>query len=174
MSETTLDRVPISQAQAESGLSRSTFYARLKLCGIVPLKVGAHSFLTAEHLERLADLDRHVEAGHKPETFPGAAGALASTIPPQLVAFAQHLQQHPQEEAEQESPEDLVAAEVEHLDRLLSFLTKAARLSWCLPTSKVELLLGVKPRGARVRRYGFTFEALGRYGPEISWRITRD
>jgi len=37
----------------------------------------------------------------------------------------------------QETPEDLVSAEVEHLDRLLSVLTKAARLSCCLPTSRI-------------------------------------
>lgn len=173
MSETTLDRVPISQAQAESGLSRSTFYARLKLCGIAPLKVGAHSFLTAEHLQTLADLDRHVEAGHKPETFGGAAGALApTTSAQQLVALARQLPLLA-EGPEAQAPEDLVAAEVEHLARLLSFLAKAARLGWCLPTSRVELLLGVRPRGAKVERYGFTFLAGGQHGKELSWRVER-
>jgi hypothetical protein len=38
MPETVLDRVPVSQAQADSGLSRSTFYGRLKAVGIVPVK----------------------------------------------------------------------------------------------------------------------------------------
>ena len=48
MSETTLDRVPIGQAQAESGISRSAFYHRLKLAWIVPLKIGVSSFLTID------------------------------------------------------------------------------------------------------------------------------
>ena len=58
MSETTLDRVPVAQAQASSGLSRSSFYKRLQHAGVVPLKVGVSSFLTQGDLERLADCER--------------------------------------------------------------------------------------------------------------------
>lgn len=45
-------------------------------------------------------------------------------------------------EEEQEAPEELVAAAVSYLDGLLSFLTKAARNSWELPTSQDQLLVG--------------------------------
>lgn len=65
------------------------------------------------------------------------------------------------------------AAAVLHLDGLLSFLTKAARLGWELPTSQVQLLLGAKPRGASLDRYGFTFRAAGKHGNETSWRVER-
>ena len=67
----------------------------------------------------------------------------------------------------------LWAAAVLHLDGLLSFLAKAARLGWELPTSQVHLLLGTKPRGASLERYGFTFRASGKHGQEISWRVER-
>jgi hypothetical protein len=56
---------------------------------------------------------------------------------------------------------------------ILSFLTKAARLGWELPTSQVQLLLGAKPRGASLDRYGFTFRAVGKHGQETSWRVER-
>jgi hypothetical protein len=185
MPETTLDRVPVAQAQASSGLSRSSFYKRLQHAGVVPLKVGVSSFLTQGDLERLADCERWVQSGQKPEDFlasigeqaPASAGAPAGRLAPsqaQALAVALGHQQLPLlEEADQESPEDLVAAEVEHLDRLLSFLTKAARLSWQLPTSRVELLVGARPRGASLERYGFRFVQVGRHGQESAWRVER-
>lgn len=182
MTETTLDRVPVSQAQANSGLSRSAFYKRLQHCGITPLKVGVSSFLTQTDLERLADCERWVQAGNRAEEFLAsigqapAAGSGSALAPSQAQALAAAMaQQLPilQEDDDSEAPEDLVAAEVEHLDRLLSFLTKAARLSWCLPTSKVQLLVGTKPRGASLERYGFRFTAVGRQGQEVAWRVER-
>lgn len=185
MSETTLDRVPVAQAQASSGLSRSSFYKRLQHAGVVPLKVGVSSFLTQADLERLADCERWVQAGQKPEDFLASIGeqALASAGAAASQIVANHAramtvalghQQLPLlDEPDQESPEDLVAAEVEHLDRLLSFLTKAARLSWQLPTSRVELLVGARPRGASLERYGFRFTQVGRHGQESSWRVER-
>ena len=77
------------------------------------------------------------------------------------------------EDQDSDTPEDLVQAEVEHLDRLLSFLTKAVRNSWCLPTSKVELLLGSTPRGGMFCRYGFTFTPERGQGRETFWRVGR-
>lgn len=182
MAETTLDRVPVSQAQAESGLSRSSFYKRLQHAGVTPLKVGVSSYLTQEHLQRLADCARWVDQGNRGEDFLAsigvspAIGASGALIAPQAQALAAVMSQqlpHLQGEQDSETPEDLVQAEVEHLDRLLSFLTKAARLSWCLPTSRVELLLGTTPRGASLERYGFKFVALGRQGREVAWRVER-
>lgn len=184
MSETTLDRVPVAQAQASSGLSRSSFYKRLQHAGVVPLKVGVSSFLTQADLERLADCERWVQAGHKPEDFlastgtlaPPSAGAAGGRLAPsqaQALAAAVAQQLPLLDEQDAETPEDLVAAEVEHLDRLLSFLTKAARLSWCLPTSRVELLVGAKPRGASLERYGFRFTVVGQQGRELAWRVER-
>jgi len=185
MSETTLDRVPVAQAQASSGLSRSSFYKRLQHAGVVPLKVGVASFLTQADLERLADCERWVQAGQKPEDFLASIGAAAQPsagaaggrlAPAQAQALAAAVaQQLPlvADELDADTPEDLVAAEVEHLDRLLSFLTKAARLSWCLPTSRVELLVGAKPRGASLERYGFRFTVVGQQGRELAWRVER-
>ena len=182
MAETTLDRVPVSQAQAESGLSRSSFYKRLQHAGVTPLKVGVSSYLTQEHRQRLADCAKWVDQGNRGEDFlasigaapsAGASGALAA---PQAQALAAAMaQQLPllAEDQDSETPEVLVQAEVEHLDRLLSFLTKAARLSWCLPTSRVELLVGAKPRGASLERYGFRFTVVGQQGRELAWRVER-
>ena len=76
-------------------------------------------------------------------------------------------------EEDHEAPEELVAAAVSHLDGLLSFLTKAARNSWELPTSQVQLLVGAKPRGTTFARYGSTSRPAGKHGQETSWRVER-
>lgn len=183
MSDTTLDRVPVGQAQASSGLSRSSFYKRLQLAGVVPIRVGVSSFLTQSNLERLAACEKWVQAGNKPEDFlasigeqtPASAGAAAGQIVSrsQAIAVALGHQLPLLEEPDQETPEELVSAEVEHLDRLLSFLSKAARLNWCLPTSKVEMLVGARPRGLSLDRYGFRFNQVGRHGQEYCWSVER-
>ncbi len=71
-------------------------------------------------------------------------------------------------EEPEDAPEELVAAAVAPLDGLLPFLTKAARNSWELPTSQVQLLVEAKPRGATFSRYGFTFRPAGKHGQETS------
>ena len=182
MTEATVDRVPVSQAQSESGLSRSSFYKRLQHAGVTPIKVGVASFLTQDHLQRLSDCRRWVDEGNKPEDFLAsigaapsavAAGAPAAMVPGALAAAMAQRLPLMQDEPDEETPEDLVDAEVEHLDRLLSFLTKAARNSWCLPTSKVQLLVGAKPRGSKLERYGFVFTQAGKHGQEMAWRVER-
>jgi hypothetical protein len=171
-----LHRHPLAEVLKESGLSRSAFYRRLSQAGIKPIRVGHNSFLEAEHLQALRGLEAHIQSGADPDLFPG------KLTPPEDLAMVPALRslpevtqtQLPLEEAEdQEAPEELVAAAVLHLDGLLSFLTKAARLGWELPTSQVHLLLGTKPRGASLERYGFTFRASGKHGQEISWRVER-
>lgn len=69
--------------------------------------------------------------------------------------------------------EELVAAGISHLDSSLSFLRKAARNSWELPTSQIQLLVVAKPLGAAFSRYGFTFQPAWKCGQETSWRVER-
>ena len=90
MTEATVDRVPVSQAQSESGLSRSSFYKRLQHAGVTPVKVGVSSYITQDQLQKLADCRRWVDEGNKPEDFlasigeapsAAAAGAPAAMVP---------------------------------------------------------------------------------------------
>ena len=173
---TPIHRHPVAVIQQESGLSRSAFYKRMNQAGVVPTRIGQNSFLSPEQVQALEALKDYIQAGGNPETFPGRLQnhpevdrALALFQPETRPSPA------PMEEAEedQEAPEELVAAAVSHLDGLLSFLTKAARLSWELPTSQVQLLVGAKPRGATFSRYGFTFTQAGKHGQETSWRVER-
>lgn len=177
MSEATpLHRHPLAEVLKESGLSRSAFYRRLSQAGAKPIRVGQNSFLETVHLQALRELEAHIQNGGDPDKFPGKLASPEDlAVVPSLRSLPGATQtQLPLEEAEDlEAPEELVAAAVSHLDGLLSFLTKAARLGWELPTSQVQLLLGTKPRGASLERYGFTFRAAGRHGQETSWRVER-
>ena len=169
---TPIHRHPVGQVQQDSGLSRAAFYKRMAQAGVKPLRVGQNSFLEREHLEALRALEVHIQSGGKPEAFPGRlqtspevalVPAPGQPLPPLL--------EEPEED--QEAPEELVAAAVSHLDGLLSFLMKAARNSWELPTSQVQLLVGAKPRGTTFARYGFSFRPAGKHGQETSWRVER-
>ena len=171
-----IHRHPVAEIQKDSGLSRYAFYRRLSQAGAKPKRVGQNSFLEAFQLQALRELEEHIQNGGDPDHFPG------KLPPPEELAVVPSLRtlpettqaQPPLEESEDlEAPEELVAAAVTHLDGLLSFLTKAARLGWELPTSQVQLLLGAKPRGASMERYGLTFRAAGKHGQETSWRVER-
>lgn len=168
---TPIHRHPVGQVQQESGLSRAAFYKRMAQAGVKPLRIGQNSFLEREHLEALRALEDHIQDGGKPESFPGRL----QTSPDVALVPAPGRSLPPVEEPEedQEAPEELVAAAVSHLDGLLSFLTKAARNSWELPTSQIQLLVGAKPRGTTFSRYGFTFRPAGKHGQETSWRVER-
>ena len=168
---TPLHRHPVAQVQQESGLSRAAFYKRMAQAGVKPLRVGQNSFLEREHLEALRALEEHIQAGGRPEAFPGRfqTSPEMALVPTPSRGFSPV----EQSEDDQEAPEELVAAAVFHLDGLLSFLTKASRNSWELPTSQVELLVGAKPRGTVFSRYGFTFRPAGKHGQETSWRVER-
>lgn len=76
-------------------------------------------------------------------------------------------------EEDQKAPEQLVAAAASQLDGQHSFLTKAARNSWELPTSQVQLLVGAKPSGTTFSRYGLILRPAGKHGQETSWRVER-
>lgn len=168
---TPIHRHPVGQVQQESGLSRAAFYKRMAQAGVKPLRVGQNSFLEREHMDALRALEEHIQAGGKPETFPGRL----QTSPEMALVPAPSRGLSPGQEPEedQEAPEELVAAAVSHLDGLLSFLTKAARNSWELPTSQIQLLVGAKPRGTTFSRYGFSFRPAGKHGQETSWRVER-
>jgi hypothetical protein len=162
---------PVAQVQQEMGHSRSAFYKRMSLAGVVPTRIGQNSFLSPEQVHTLKALEAHVQKGGSPETFPGRlqTSPERSLVPVDPPAFSV-----PEGSAAVSAlVEGLVASAVQHLDGLLSFLTKASRNRWELPTSQLELLVGARPRGSSFSRYGFTFRAVGRHGQETSWRVER-
>jgi len=169
---TPLHRHPVGQVQQESGLSRAAFYKRMAQAGVKPLRVGQSSFLEREHLGALRALEELIQAGGKPDAFPGRLQTSPEMVlvpaPGQAVSTVVV-----EPEEDEGAPGELMAASVSHLDGLLSFLTKAARNSWELPTSQVQLLVGAKPRGTTFPRYGFTFRPAGKHGQETSWRVER-
>jgi hypothetical protein len=171
-----LHRHPVAEVLKDSGLSRSAFYRRLTQAGLKPIRVGQNSFLESTHLQVLRELEAFIQSGGDPDRFPGKLHTSEElAVVPSVRSLPDVSQgQLPLEESEDlEAPEELVAAAVLHLDGLLSFLTKAARLGWELPTSQVQLLLGARPRGSSMERYGFTFRAAGKHGQETSWRVER-
>ena len=121
--------------------------------------------LEREHLEALGALEDYIQNRGRLEAFPERL-----QISPEVTLVPSSVRDFPStvEELEegQEAPEELVAAAVAPIDGLLPSLTKAARNSWELPASQVQLLEGAKPRGSSFSRYGFSFRPSGRHGQE--------
>lgn len=172
-----IDRVPVGDAQASSGLGRSAFYRRLTQAGIVPIKVSGRSFLSGEHLQALTRLGSWIDKGGDPEQWPEkladpaapAGGALAPSSAPQQMVVLQQADSEPDSQA----PHELVIAELDLLERLLPFLAKASEQGWTLPGSTVGLLIGARPRGPGIERYGFRFTPAGSHGRERAWAVSR-
>ena len=173
-----IDRLPIADAQASSGMGRSAFYRRLTQAGVVPIKVSGRSFLSGDDLQAMARLASWIDKGGDPEQWPGrknaaappAGGALAPSSAPQQLAM---LQPQADVEADSQAPHELVIAELDLLERLLPFLTKASEQGWTLPGSTVELLIGARPRGQGIERYGFSFTPSGSHGRERAWSVSK-
>lgn len=70
-----------------------------------------------------------------------------------------------QEPEDQEAPEDLLAAEAEQPDRLLSFLTRAASRSWSMHTFRVELRSPAPAQGRELGAKRLTFLGGSPSGP---------
>jgi hypothetical protein len=60
-----------------------------------------------------------------------------------------------------------------HRDGLLSCLTKASHRRWELSAFLVQLLMGIKLRGASMERSGFSNRAEGEHAKETSGRVER-
>lgn len=172
---TPLHRHSVAQILQESGLSRAAFYKRIAQAGVKLIRVPQNSLLERGQLEALRALEDWIQGCGRSAVFPGRLQPS-----PDVALFPSAVRDFPSavaEEAEedQEAPEALVAAAVSHLDGLLTFLTKAARNSWELPTSQVQLLVRTKPRGATfsISSYGFSFRPSGRHDQETSWRVER-
>ncbi len=83
--------------------------------------MGQNSFLGREHLEAFRALEAHIQNGGRHESFPGR---LQTSPDAALVSSA--VWGLPSAVEDQEAQEELVAADVSHLNNLLSSLTKAA------------------------------------------------
>lgn len=53
-------------------------------------------------------------------------------------------------------------------------LEEASQSNWVIPTSVLQDILGIKPKGKKFSRYGFTYIKCGRIGNQSGWKVTKE
>jgi hypothetical protein len=182
MTETQLDRFPVSELPARYSLARSATYTRLKQLDIEPEKEGKKSYVNAGQLAELDRFDDHIKTGGSITDFQTSSGQSG-----QLAKLQEPLSSGQLAESSGQSGQELFMLIFERLaDRLspvanplsnLEALEQAAEKGWLLSTSQLAPLVGLNRKTLSSRRqfdrYGFTIIKAGRNGTESAWKISK-
>jgi hypothetical protein len=148
--------------------SRQAIYDRLKDLQIKPAKRGK---ITQEDLSRLDELDKHINSGGTIENF---VKSLEVMPVDRLDKW-----EEPTEMPTVEMLLVLIERIVMHQKALLSPLSqfeeleKAVAGGWVLPTSLVQEITGITPKGDRFPRGSFVFIRSGKVGREAGWIVQK-
>jgi hypothetical protein len=113
-------------------------------------------------LEALDALNDHLQAGKGMSTFVFTPESQVEIVP---VSSNQGLI----------APSDVIpeSLDFEQLERIYTFLQRAADNEWHLPTSVVRSITGATPKGRYWKRYGFEFVPATRHGVEKAWAVSQ-
>jgi hypothetical protein len=184
MSRGEIDRLPVNQLSERYDLVRSAVYTRLDALGIKPERIGNKAYVTAEQLEQLDDLHRHIQSGGTTAEFlemrgyqrassegPGLSSGL-SAVQPDIVKLVTAIAAEIAARFQPPAPDPDPLAYFEALER-------AVRNGWLLSTSEVAFLLDLSPSeirsyGDRFTEAGFVFTRAGfRSKGEVAWRVSK-
>jgi hypothetical protein len=164
------EQTKISTLQQRYGLnSKQAVYDRINGVGIIPAQKG---FVSAEQLDLLDRLDKHIRLGGAIADFPKTP----EVDPPTLERINQ-----------EEAPPQLDLPSVvyklievigtqkqtrSHLEQYRE-LEEIASHGWILPTSAIHEITHFKPRGTEVTRGCFHFLRIGKVGKQAAWRVSK-
>lgn len=146
----------LSELTARYSASAAGIKARLKYLELDP------GSIDAEGLAKLDALAEHLAAGQSITSFNYAPVANVEVISKPAANSAALALPDP------EMPFEL---NLEDLDRIYTFLQRAADNGWHLPTSVIRSLTGATPRGRYWKRYGFEFTPATKHGSERAWAV---
>lgn len=170
---------PVSELQQRYQLGEyQSVINRYKHLGIKPFKKGRSSFITAEQLQQLDNLNEFLKT----------SGAKMSDYSPRTGSDGGELAV--MDAAIEESREGEITITVSELSQLvrsvasamqqpvepllhLKELEGAAAAGWLLTSAEVKALIGTKPSGDVFHRGSFSFARAGKIGNQISWRVLK-
>ena len=165
-----LDRIPIKDLPNLYNIGKTALYDRFKKLNIVPEKDGTRSYITSEELAELDRLDNHIKSGGTFENFKTKLSVNKQTsveiVPVEqadnlnetlvlVEAIAKHFAQ----------PRDLMAE--------YKALLFAVENKLLLPSSKIQQLIGVKPKGEIFQHGNFRFTRAGKIGNQAAWVVEK-
>ncbi len=182
-----VDRYPVSQLPARyDDLARSAFYKRMDALGIKPVRIGARSYVSAEDVALLDELNRFIQGGGSAPEFvemmglnvpeseadPPAESSGLATISSDMINLIRSLT------TEIVANLNLPANQVDPL-AYYQFLEQAVQNKWELKSSEIEYLLKRSvPQnaayGQTFREAGFLFRSVGRRSDgEVAWIVSK-
>ena len=151
----------LEELSARSEIPLSGLKSRIKILG-----GSIDKELSAEFLDRLDSLNRHLKAGGSASEFLEMAATPTNIVsigpggPELALAPARPV------------TEFLSAEYAVAIRNRMELLQACSDNAWELPTSALATILGERPRQGS-RRFGFVFTRNGTHGRETSWLITR-
>jgi hypothetical protein len=160
----------ISTLQQRYGLnSKQAIYDRINGVGIIPTQKG---FVSAEQLDLLDRLDKHIRFGGAIADFPKTPEIISPTLerinqeeaPPQL-----DLPSVVYKLIEVIGTQKQVRSHLEQYREL----EEIASHGWILPTSTIYEITHFKPRGTEATHGCFRFLKAGKIARESAWKVSR-
>jgi hypothetical protein len=184
--------MPVASLSDRYGVARSNVYNRLSALHIEPEKQSGKSFINADQLAQMDQLDQHLKAGGTLGDFSiaGSNDAL-SYRPTGQMAKSYRTQDKLPELAQPMALAmggmvEAIAAKVYDLMVIqtpqpvdpmanLRALEEAYQNRWLLSSSRLASLLELKglPREDSFQRHGFTFTKAGKNGAELAWAVMK-
>jgi hypothetical protein len=165
--------LPLADAVTRYGIGRTALHARIRHCGINPLRTGNRSFLTPDQVTILDSLHDHLEGGRGMADFYSPIAELVEPQPSPSGERSPIVHQPNSAPVRVEFPTIAPPDRIDELRRLLEFLSDCSANGWLLPTSTIKDLLGTAPARSGWSRYGFVFEAAGQHGNQTAWAIAQ-
>jgi hypothetical protein len=192
MNSTELDSMPVASLSDRYGVARSNVYNRLSALQIEPEKQSGKSFIKADQLAQMDQLDQHLKAGGTLGDFSNGGSDDDLSYRPTGQMAKSHRTQDKMPDLSQPMAlamggmVEAIAAKVYDLMTIqppqpsdplanLRTLEEAYQNGWLLSSSQLAGLLGLKglPSGESFQRHGFRFTKAGRNGAESAWAVSK-
>ena len=179
---TEIDRLPVKGLTSRYNLGRTQLYKRLEVAGVKPTKEGKQAYVYSEQIAELDRLDEHIKSGGTLEDFHPLQVEVEPIIPMVNSSLNSSLVPSPTNlegliAAISTGVENAISASAQPVDPLATekALDLAAEKGWLLSTSKVQQIIGVKPRTRKgeytYERGNFVFTKSGKIGNQSAWSV---
>lgn len=161
----------ISTLQQRYGLnSKQAVYDRINGVGIIPAQKG---FVSAEQLDLLDRLDKHIRFGGAIADFPKTPEIDPETFP--LIEQKTILTSQLDATDIIYKLLEVIGSEKESISRLERYreLEEIVSHGWVIPTSAVRQITGSTPRGVSFFYGCFSFSRDKKVGREVGWKVSK-
>ena len=164
---------PVKALEDRYQIATTAIYNRLNYLKIKPNRTGKKSFLTLEQLKLMDELHDHLLNGKTLQEFPVKSPQFSSEDFSELSTVEQDLYLEPSGVNLVELVEAIASALSPAKLSEFEELEKAAVNNWLLPSEKIRLLIGVKPKGNEFVRGNWKFIKSGKFGSQSAWRVIK-